>query len=66
VVGLLPTWPEVRCDRCRTVYTIPEHKRTGLVSGNCPKCHHVVFSTTIVGDVPPVTFDFNQFEGDLG
>jgi len=43
----LPEFPEVRCDKCRTRYTIPEHKLGhGLVTGDCPKCGFQRFSTT--------------------
>ena len=53
VLPMLPTFPEVRCDKCRTVYTVsapPGH----IVTGNCPKCGWERFSTSLVG-TPGVT-----------
>lgn len=55
VISMFPEWPSVRCDRCRTEYTIPE--QNGLVVGNCPNCGHDRFSTRLVGDVPAQMFD---------
>ena len=55
ILPILPTFPEVRCDRCRTVYTIAEQDRPGVwIRGHCPKCGHDRFSTQHGGDVPAV------------
>ncbi len=56
VLPMLPKWPQVRCDSCRTVYAHPDVDSNGLtlIVGKCPKCGHGTFSTTMVG-TPGVT-----------
>lgn len=49
VTPILPEWPEVRCDNCRRVYTMPPERREGLVTGRCPRCGGGIFSTTMRG-----------------
>lgn len=49
VYPMLPTFPEVRCDNCRHVYTVNEPPSGGLIHGLCPKCGKDRFSTTFVG-----------------
>lgn len=43
---LLPTFPEVRCDDCRSRYTVNVPPAGGLINGMCPHCGAVKFSTT--------------------
>ena len=54
VYPILPTFPDVRCDRCGTVYTV-DVERSVLVRGNCPNCAHERFSTSMkLGDAATV------------
>ena len=48
VTALLPTFPDVRCDECRTVYLV-DTEQDGLITGDCPKCGHDRFSCTFEG-----------------
>lgn len=49
----MPLWPTVRCSKCAEVYVMPT---TGtpefrVIVGNCPRCGHESFNTTMTGNV---------------
>lgn len=46
VYPLLPTFPEVRCDECSTIYTV-ETRDGVILRGSCPDCGHERFSTSV-------------------
>lgn len=47
VHAMLPTFPKVRCDKCRKVYTVPTDGPGPWVFGSCPHCGAERFSTTM-------------------
>jgi len=49
VVEMLPTFPCVRCDSCRTVYRVNDEARP-VVIGDCPRCGSQRFSTVLRTD----------------
>jgi predicted nucleic acid-binding Zn-ribbon protein len=48
VTSILPTFPKVRCDKCRHAYLV-DTEQDGLITGNCPNCGHDRFSCTFEG-----------------
>ena len=53
IYARVPNWPEVRCDECHRVYTLPPDNRRDPISGNCPACGCVTFQTAILNSIDP-------------
>lgn len=58
ITSMHPTFPDVRCDKCRRVYTLPDDQLgAAFINGECPSCGHDRFSTVMVGTAEAVVHE---------